>query len=405
MDRNYKNFIEAFTRIYKDGFVPDQFYKWSAISLVAAVLERKVWIPWNNGNIYPNMYVFLVAKPGVGKSTAMDRATKLLNKMVEGHGSLVRILPNKVTEPKLLDILNEQEYFMYNNKQFPHTSAYYVASEASACFHDVYGGFVQTLTALYDGNDIKKATVSRKQEVHVVNPCLNIVAGCTFDFLGKLLTTEGIMGGFASRITYVIQDEMMERTSTWLGKDVKKANEDEVYKLMNDLHKIHTMVGGFGADQEFADAWNTWFPEFDKKLQTTKNEKLQALMVRKSAAMRKLPMILSAAESSDMMLRKRHWDEAIALMDNVESKIPFMIREGQASNTRTQTGVNSMILKLLKASNRSNMSEDMLVAAATSSGHSGILVRQTLLDMCKDGSMVARKGAGIQLIGNPDEII
>ena len=402
MPRHHSNFIKAFTEYHKDGFVPDQFYVWSAISLVATVLERKVWTPWVHGNVYPNMFIFLVAKPGMGKSSAMKKSYKMMQKMNKDYGTFVRMLPNKVTEPKLLDLMRDQEYFMYNNKQCEHTSLFYYASEGAACFHDVYGGLVQTLTALYDCDDLSKATVSRAEEVKITNPCINILAGCTFDFLGKLLTTEGIMGGFASRITYVVQDEMINRTSTWLGNSERAPSGIDYFQLLADLKDIHSMVGGFDATPEFVETYKEWFPKFDKQLQETQNEKMQALMVRKSAAMTKLPMILCAAESSDLVLKKSHWDWALALMNKVEDKIPGMIREGQAGNTKSQSGINSALMKYLKSAPAQALTEGALVAQATLDGHRGDEVTQTIRNLIRDGQLLALRSGKIHLVGDPN---
>lgn len=400
-ERHHKNFIKAFTEFNKDGFVPDNFYLWSAISLVATVLERKVWTRRGGGlTFYPHMYVFLVARPGIGKSTAMKPTIKILQKMNESYGTYINILPNKVTEPKLLDILANQEYFTYNDTQIAHTSAFFYASEASACFNDPYGGFTQTITALYDGDDISKATVSRNKPIHIINPCINILAGCTFDYLSRLLTQEGILGGFASRITYVVHDEFMERESKW-NTDVKFHQKNEQYmQLVADLYDIHQMVGEFKATPEYIERWNDWFPVFDKKLQETQNEKLQALMVRKQTAMQKLPMILSAAESSDLILRAHHWDLALELMNRVEEKIPSMIREGQAQQTTTQSGYNAAIFKKLEQ--QEEWTEKGLVSRLMYEGHNPDEIRKTLATLCSEGSMVRKIGDKLKLVGNPN---
>src|SRR6185437_11776638 len=75
MARNFPNWIEAYCDYAADGFVPPQFNEWAALSAVAAALERKVWLPWGDTfNFYPNLYVLCVSMPGIGKSTALNKA-------------------------------------------------------------------------------------------------------------------------------------------------------------------------------------------------------------------------------------------------------------------------------------------------------------------------------------------
>jgi len=371
------NFIKAFTDTMQDGFVPNQFYLWSSISLIASVLERKVWIPWGKDKFYPNMYIFLVSKPGIGKSSAMRPVQSLLYRMNESYGTAIRILPNKVTEPVLFDLLKEKEYFQYNNTQYPHTSALFYASEASTCFNDPYGGFAQTITALYDGDTISKSTVYRGT-VMVENPCLNLLAGCTFDYLNKLLTTEGIMGGFASRITYVVHNDIVQRRSVWGGEQETNVEETKLLNLTSDLYEIHRMVGPFTAEDQVKTRWQEWFDTHDMQIQQTENEKLGALMIRKSTAMRKLPMILSAAERSDRVITLSHWEAALKMMDIIESKIPGMLREGQANKVNTQVGINNVIFKhLIRAPNRT-LKIQTLSQLALAEGHNVEMVAKTI---------------------------
>ncbi len=403
--RHHPNFIQAFTGHYSDNFVPSKFFLWTAVSLVAAVLERKVWTTRKKGlHFYPNMYIFLVSRPGIGKSSAMKPASKLIQKMNESFGTYVRMLPDKVTEPKLFDLLGEQEYFQYKNTQIAHTSAYFFASEGSTCFDDPYGGFTQTMTALYDCNDMSKATVSRKNEVKVVNPCVNILSGLTFVALAKILHEEGIMGGFASRVTYVIQDEVMHRESVWEDGDseIKNADVESYMNLVQDLHSIHKMVGPFTPTPEYRALYNDWFPKYDLSLQVETNPKLQSLKVRRATAMMKLPMILSAAESSSRVLEARHWHMAITMMNAVEDKLPTMLREGQAAQPQGQASTTATIMKIFTES--ATVSRRTMVQAFTRSSRDAEEGLRTVSQLITAGDII-EKGDTLTFVGKPDDYL
>jgi len=398
MGRNYSNFIQAYVKKYQDNFVPNKFYLWSAISTVAAALERKAWLPWGHFTEFPNMYVFLVSRPGIGKSSAIRPAVNLLRSVNQLHAKHLRILPNKITEPKLLDLLGTSTSFEYKGKFIPHTSVYYSASEASSCFHDPYGGFAQTVTALYDGDNITKATVSRKEPVEVINPCFNLIAGCTFDYLSRLLTAEGVLGGFASRLTYVVQDEVLSRQSSWQGRNETADNTIDEGKLIQDLATINEMTGPFTAEEDFKQAWESWFPQFDQTQQMASSEKMQSLLVRKPTMLRKLSMIISAAEGDDMVLRKRHWDLALTLLDEVEKGIPSMIREGQSHQTNSQVGANNALIKKVI---KSGSTKAQAIGSMVKDGFAPDVAEKTVGSMIASGQMVMGP-KGLTLVGDPD---
>ena len=104
-ERKTPNFISAYCDQYDNGFVPSKFYIWSAISTISAVLERKVWLPWFSGNVYPSLYIFLVSGPAVGKSSAIRPGLKLIKTLNEEHGRHIRLLPNQLTDAKFLELM------------------------------------------------------------------------------------------------------------------------------------------------------------------------------------------------------------------------------------------------------------------------------------------------------------
>jgi hypothetical protein len=127
-------------------------------------------------------------------------------------------------------------------------------------------------------------------------------------------------------------------------------------------------------------------------------------MVRKPTAMHKLPMILSAAESDDRILRLSHWENALALIDEVEEKIPGMIRQGQAGNTHTGEGRNSAIFKILKECNGELTQADLIVQL-TGMGHVHGEVTGALTGLMANDTVIKVIGGKLHLMINPDKLI
>ena len=60
--RRLPSFISTFMSETESLASPTTFRRWSAISLLSAVLEQKVYVRTTRP-VYPNQYVFLIAHP------------------------------------------------------------------------------------------------------------------------------------------------------------------------------------------------------------------------------------------------------------------------------------------------------------------------------------------------------
>lgn len=355
MSRNFSCWLTAFEEYSNDAFVPTQFNTWTGLSCIAGALERKVWLPWSETfSYYPNIFVLLVSLPGVGKSTALNRGTSLLQEVVQ-RGNNLNILPSQVTEAKFIEKMSESTPFEYGPKIIKQSSGYYFASEASNSLKNVYGDFIACLTDFYDCPVLWEKATIKDGTTTLQNVCLNLLAGSTFDYLGKLITDDNIMGGFASRLIYVVQRDKLIRTQKFQAmahdpqaQERSKEKQEFRKRLVEDLISIHKMIGPFSADAEFGAAWEKWYPEFEERRQSNPSEKMQSLLVRTNTNIFKVAMLLSAAESDDRILKLRHWERALALSEVNERELPAVFREAKSKDTSSQDGLIQAIFSVFE---------------------------------------------------------
>lgn len=342
MARNFKDFLGAFQEYADDGFCPPQFNLWSGISVVAGALERKVWLQWSPTlSYYPNMYVLLVGLPGSGKSTALNRAVNLINQLyAEGTVSLI---PTQVTEAKFIELIGEKRAFEEGNRVTYQSAGYYSASEASNSLKEIYGDITACMTDFYDCPPLWEKATKKDGRFTLENVCFNLLAGSTFDYLGKLITDDNILGGFASRLTYVVSaDESVKlQKFRYDVGGVSKEKEDYRQALLADLRQINRMVGAFRAEKSFGDAWETWDAEFQERRIAMKSEKMKSLLVRTNTSVYKLSMILAASESSSLVLHERHLTRAVELMKETEDSLPDTFRASKSSQVNSTDGLKS----------------------------------------------------------------
>ena len=72
------DWIESYLEATDNTEPPILYRTWTAVSVIAAVLQRKVFLEWHT-RIFPNMYIVLVGPPGrCRKGTAMVPVQKML---------------------------------------------------------------------------------------------------------------------------------------------------------------------------------------------------------------------------------------------------------------------------------------------------------------------------------------
>lgn len=347
--RNFPNFLDAYVQYATDDFCPQQFHLWAGLSVLSGALERKVWTSQALVTHYPNVYALLVSHPGMGKSTALERGVNLLEKLKERYNHEFKIIPNQITEPALIDMMNIQSIVMLNGTTgVPQSAGYFYASEASSsALQNIHGDFNAALCAFYDCPKMfRKKIKMENRTVEIPNSCMNVLAGSTFDFLKRLVNEDSVMGGLASRFIYVICKDRIVRQSRWdTAVQVDKRTRD---LLVEDLHLINQLTGPFRPTPGFIARWEKFQPEFDQYLIDLNSPRMESLMARKATNLMKICMLLSVAEGDTLELNEGHWEKASEIIEEVTKDNAFVISSALIGNIDTQSGLNQFIMQTLK---------------------------------------------------------
>ncbi len=406
MARNFKDFASAYFEYARDSYCPDSFHKWTGLSIMAGALERKVWAI--NGKIvfYPNIYVFLVTYAGVGKSTALLRGMDLLERIKLEVNPDFKIIAEQATEPALVKVMEErQEMAISETKRVFHSSGFFCASEASmSALQNTHGTFTATLTGFYDCprvfRKITKGEHERPTEIH--NVCFNVLAVATFDYLQTLVNESSVMGGFASRLIYVVNKERLIRSPRWGESATDQSEIQEM--LFADLCEIHKLQGAFRPTRGFISAWEKFQPESDKMLARLNSPRLESLAARTSTHTMKVAMLLSASESNDLVLDVRHWDKAMELIEEVSRDNAFILSQGAMADKSSQTGVTQMIGQTLKR-NGGELPMSALRGLALASGNSVEMISRTIDFMLGSSWVKMNESGNVELLIDPDRYL
>lgn len=321
---------------------PAVFHRWTAISIIGALLGRQAYFPFGHSNIYPNQYIMFMGDPGTRKSTAISIGKKLLS--TAGYGryaadrsSKERFLmdmrqydPNGLAEDIDLEILTLDEP----------AEIFVVADE----FTDFVGNnnmdFVTLLTKLWDNPPEYTNPKIHGASVTVEQPTVNILSGNTVQGFALAFPAEALGNGFLSRLIF-IQGETTGRKVTF------PAIPDPlvVELLAQHLKEIKKQVRGEitlgeGVRELFGSLYNGYVEIDDSRFKHYGSRRLTHLI--------KLAMILAASDLS-MVIEKKHAIRANTMLANAERKMPKALGEfGKSKYSDVSNVIISHLSKALK---------------------------------------------------------
>jgi hypothetical protein len=306
---------------------PDIFKKWAGISAISSALERRVWLNLSGGKIYPNLFVFLVANPGVGKDQALIPARELLE-----ESGTVNLAPTSMTGKGMIDTLADPKIMKeYTN---PETKSKDFYQSLTICVpefgtllskHDLE--FLSIINDAYNcGPAIRERLRSQKEELVIRNPHICIVAGTQPQFISTLFPEEAWGMGFFARVIMVYHDRAIK--TDLFGKNVFDNDASHVglkKDLIRDLKKVNEMAGPMTVSEEAQVAINRWNLQ-DSEADQPMHPKLVHYNTRRILHLLKICMILAASQGT-MNITLAHWEAALKIIYEAEDRMPEIFKE------------------------------------------------------------------------------
>lgn len=315
------------------------FCRWAAISVIASVLEQKVYVT-TSAPLYPNLYVFLVGNAGIGKTRPIMAAAKFLAEIPEVH-----LAPNSVTMASLVDCMFEAKRSIVRlpESMIEYNSLTIIADELSAFMSEYSTELIGGLTTFYDMVPYGQARRTKDLRVKIKRPLLNILSGTTPSNLIRFVPEYAWEQGFTSRIVMVYSEErpMIDVFNT----PYVEMPQD----MIHDLRQINGLVGQFGWTEEYATAMHNW-----KVLglpPVLEHPKLIYYNNRRFAHMLKLSMIASIDSGNALQLDKAAFNKAMGWLLEAEAFMPEIFRSGATGiDSKAMDEIQHFVAKIGKVS-------------------------------------------------------
>lgn len=319
LTRRPQDLIESFLE-YTSGIAsPEIFRLWAGIGMVAALLERRVYVETAGERLYPNLYVLLVAPPGVGKTQAI-KATKAFWKKVPG----LFVSPDNMTKASLIDSLQKASRKLVKSptELIEFNSLQIAADELGVLMAEHNLDFLSHLNKIYDcPAEFEEDKRMFKEPIFIPEPQLNILAGTQPGFMASIFPDEAWGMGFTSRLIMVYSAQKL-KVSLF---DTKAKSVPDFTALVDDMKTVMDLYGRISWTKDAQSLIMDWHMRGHAESEP-QHTKLEHYVVRRILHLLKLCMVASISRSNEMLIREEDFHRALTWLLMAEATMPDVFR-------------------------------------------------------------------------------
>jgi hypothetical protein len=319
MKKQAGDWLDSFEELTESSGTPTRIRRWAAIACVAGVLERKVWVHTAGADLFPNLYVFLVTPPGIGKSRVLNTAYRFWIDM-EDH----RTAPASVSKASLIDELESAHRAIIRPGCVPPVEEFHslkvLASELGVFLPEFANDFMNTLTDLYDCYPFGERKRTRNLNINLPKPQVNLLAGTTPDYLTNLLPPGAWDQGFLSR-TILVHASERKLSSLFAQRKQDMALRNAMKK---DLDWMGSQYGEITFTPEAAEMIDEWY--LNGQSPQPDHPKLTNYNTRRPAHILKLCQVAAILKMDEMVIDVPEVQRAMDWLMDAETAIPEIFK-------------------------------------------------------------------------------
>ena len=334
------SFLSDYIHYTSGNECPKNWHFWSGFSCLACALQKRVYLRNGYFTITPQLYTCLVGPQGDKKTTAKNIAYDMV---VEA----LPTLPIGAAMWTCQDIVKnmaaddyERVYTDEHGTQVSHRPLALFVNELKNFMGISPSMMINFLTDIWDKKMFDAGTIKRGLEV-IMNPCINILACETPEWIIQNLKLNIISGGFARRVMFILaEDEGKRIPFPEVLQDMALARK----RCIEHLRKISTIVGGFQYEPDARDFYSKWYRE----RVIPSDSPILGYLKSKPEFVLKLAMLIEMSEYSPrLIIRKDSIEEAMAHLELAEITMPkLFLASGRNELAQHQQALLEHIKKL-----------------------------------------------------------
>lgn len=228
------------------------FLLFSAMAMLGACLGRRVWLDQDIHQVRPMINLLLIGPSGIGKSSAVKIAKRLLPfvsemerpQFFEGGSTKEKLHEDLAVQPKAIIFASELAAFFSKEKYKENLIPY--------------------VTQLLDYEDVIELRSKSGGIVAVQNPAVSILGASTLEWLQDQLPDSAVSGGFLARFLILNEESKGQRVAnphrllTVTQKAKLELKRAEVFKTFSELYMLHEGNMDY-EDYEAAEVYARWY--------------------------------------------------------------------------------------------------------------------------------------------------
>ncbi len=357
IERKAGNWIEGYMKYVEDTEPARVFHKWVAMSIIASALRKKTYAKYGRLKYYPNLYIVLVAEPGIArKSQAINFGLELMNQVPE-----IQTSADAVTKEALLQDLENcaVDEQMPDGSNFRHSSLSIISREFESFLGQKKENtkMLVLLTDLFDCQELPWKYRTKNSGSNIIPSIyLNLLGATTPDSLASCLPSTAIGGGFTSRVLFVWAEKKAKKVAK--PEDSPRIQELKT-KLCQDLYLISRIIGQYSFSPEADKKWSDWYNAYEEldADRLCRDPAFNGWYSRKPTYILKLAIVCAAAESDKTILEWRHIEQSLRELSDIEIQMGIVFK---AIGKSTVTSEVDLVMQIVKA--RKSISEKALMS-------------------------------------------
>lgn len=316
MQRKFPDFLSAYLKYSEKSEPPMNYHIWTCLSIIAASLQRKVYLRWGFKTLYPNIYIVLIGPSGCRKGTAMNIGKDLLQEI----NGILMASESTTREALIRDMKDGVNTFTDTSDGLLkwHSSVTVFSEELSVFLGQQNIKFLADLTDWFDASDTWTYRTKGSGTDKLVGVCVNILGATAPDWLRSILPQEAFGGGFTSRVIFVVEDQKKQIIpDPRIPEEIQRMRPD----LVHDLEMINSMTGEMVFLDSTMEIYSEWYTR-QSKAPAIKDPHFAGYCERRAIHVLKLSMVLSASRSNSRVIEPQDFKRALALLESVEPRMP-----------------------------------------------------------------------------------
>ena len=322
---------------------PESFWYWSFLAAISAVVKDNIWLERDGAfQLYPNIYVMLLARSGLKKGPPI-RLAKDLVKVVKN----TRIISGRSSIQGILKELGTG-YTIEGQAPMTKSVGFVVASEFTSSLVEDRAAMT-ILTDLYDRhwNEGEWKSLLKMETFKLKDPTLSMLVATNNPHFKDFVPEKDVLGGFIGRMFVIAEDKRR-----CLNPLIRKT---DLFKILNELKEglreymigLGNLKGEFIIEEDAIRRYETWYSDFYHKIDAQDYVDDTGTVDRFGDSVLKVAMLISLASDPELKINNNSMEEAILVCEKLVGNIRKVTlgKGGKSSMSFQKTLIIEELLK------------------------------------------------------------